>query len=64
MPEVGDRIEVAAAKGAPSKRGTVVARSGTMLTVEWDDGHRSSFCPAPGGVTVDRLPAAQDTRSL
>ena len=54
MADVGDRIEVAAAKGAPSKHGSVVDKSGTMLTVEWDDGHRSTFCPAPGSVTRER----------
>jgi hypothetical protein len=51
--ETGDRIVVAAAKGAPSKRGTVVAKVGTMLTVEWEDGHSSSFTPAPGSVWVE-----------
>jgi hypothetical protein len=51
--EVGDRIMVAAAKGAPSKKGAVVAKSGSMLTVEWDDGHQSFFYPAPGSVTVN-----------
>jgi hypothetical protein len=51
--EIGDRIVVAAAKGAPSKRGTVVAKGVTMLTVEWEDGHSSSFTPAPGSVWVD-----------
>lgn len=53
MAEVGDRIAVSARKGAPSKRGKVVAATGTMLTVEWDDGHTSSFYPAPGSVTVE-----------
>jgi hypothetical protein len=53
MPEVGDQIVVAAAKGAPSKRGRVVAKSGSMLTVRWDDGHASSFVPARGSVTVE-----------
>ena len=52
MVDIGDHIEVAAAKTAPSKRGTVVGKSGTMLTVEWDDGHRSTFVPAPGALTV------------
>ena len=52
MAEVRDRIEVAAAKGAPSKRGVVVAKSGSMLAVEWDNHRRSSFYPAPGAVTV------------
>lgn len=53
MAEVGDRITVSAGKGAPSKHGKVVAASGTMLTVEWGDGHTSSFYPAPGSVTVE-----------
>jgi hypothetical protein len=54
MADIGDRIEVAAAKAAPSKRGTVVGKSGTMLTVEWEDGHKSTFCPAPGALTIGR----------
>lgn len=56
MPDVGDRIAVAAAKGAPSKRGTVVAKAGSMLVVEWDDGRRTTFSPAPGSVTVEPRP--------
>ncbi len=54
MTNVGDRIAVVASKGAPSRRGTVVERSGRMLVVDWDDGHRSSFYPAPGSVTVEQ----------
>lgn len=54
MAEVGDVILAAAAKGAPSKRGRVIAKSGDMLTVAWDDGHESEFMPAPGSVTVER----------
>ena len=53
MAEIGDRVVVAAAKGAPSKRGTVVAKTGSMLTLEWQDGHTSSFTPAPGSVWVE-----------
>ena len=53
MAEKGDRIVVAAAKGAPCKKGTVVAKSGSMLTVEWEDGHTSSFTPGPGAVWVE-----------
>lgn len=54
MPSIGDRIAVAAGKGAPSKRGTVVDLVGGMLVVDWDDGRRTSFHPAPGSVTVER----------
>jgi hypothetical protein len=54
MVNVGERIEVAAAKTAPTKRGKVVAKEGAILTVEWDDGHRSSFSPAPGAVRVEK----------
>lgn len=53
MAEQGDRIAVAAGRGAPSRRGTVLDRAGRMLVVEWDDGHRSSYFPAPGAVTVE-----------
>lgn len=62
MAEVGDRIEVAAAKGAPSKRGAVVGKSGSMLMVEWEDGHRSSFTPAPGAVAVVRARVSKRTQ--
>jgi hypothetical protein len=53
MAEVGDRIVVSAAKGAPSRRGRVIAVAGSMLTVEWDDGRMSSFFPAPGSLVVE-----------
>ena len=59
MADVGDHIEVAAAKGAPSKHGVVLDKSGSMLTVEWDDGHHSEFFPAPGAVSVRRPGPAQ-----
>lgn len=62
MAEVGDHIEVAAAKGAPSKHGVVVAKKGSMLTVEWDDHHQTSFYPAPGAVSV-RKPTTGPDRS-
>jgi hypothetical protein len=55
MANVGYRNAVAAAKGAPSKRGTVVDKVGGMLVVEWDDGRRSTFSPAPGSVTVEKV---------
>ena len=56
--EIGDHVVVAAAKGAPSKRGIVVAKTGSMLTLEWQDGHTSSFTPAPGSVWVEDADAA------
>jgi hypothetical protein len=61
MVEIGDRIAVASAKAAPSKHGTVVAKSDTMLTIEWEDGRRSLFSPAPGAVTIE-TPAAPQAR--
>jgi hypothetical protein len=54
MVNVGDRIAVAAAKGAPARHGTVVEQVGRMLVVDWDDGHRSGFIPGPGAVSVQR----------
>lgn len=54
MVKPGDRIVVAAAKTAPARRGTVVEQVGAMLVVDWDDGRRSGFIPAPGAVTVQR----------
>jgi hypothetical protein len=53
MPKAGDRIAVLAGKGAPARHGKVLDEVGRMLVVEWDDGHRSSFFPAPGGVVVE-----------
>jgi hypothetical protein len=58
MVQVGDRVQVVAGKHAPSKRGIVVAKSGPILSVEWDDGHRSSFSPAPGAVSVEKQAAS------
>lgn len=52
MVQVGDRIAVAARKTAPSRRGTVADVVGTMLIVDWDDGRRSTFYPAPGSLSV------------
>lgn len=53
MPDIGDRIMVVAGKGAPGRRGEVVGKQGSMLTVQWVDGTRSSFYPAPGSVHVE-----------
>ena len=53
MPDMGDRIVAAASKDAPSRRGTVVDRVGEMLVVDWDDGRRTTFYPAPGAVAVE-----------
>ena len=60
MAEIGDRVMVAAAKGAPCRRGTVVAKTGSMLTLEWQDGHTSSFTPAPGSVWVEDVETRAD----
>lgn len=67
MVNVGDRIAVAAAKGAPARHGTVVEQVGRMLVVDWDDGHRSGFIPGPGAISVQRrasgaAPAARGGR--
>ncbi len=53
---VGDRIVVESEKvGSPPRRGEITARSGTMLTVRWDDGQESTFVPSAGSLRVEHL---------
>ncbi|HVM04402.1 MAG TPA: DUF1918 domain-containing protein [Acidimicrobiales bacterium] len=51
---VGDRIVVESEKvGSPPRRGEIVAVSGSLLTVSWDTGDRSTFVPSAGSLTVE-----------
>lgn len=50
MADVGARIEVTTT-GAP-RTGVVIAVSGAMLTVRWDNGGETSLIPGPGDLTV------------
>jgi hypothetical protein len=53
MPNVGDEIELASKKvGQETRRGTVTAVGGTMLTVRWSSGGESVFVPGPGSLTI------------
>jgi hypothetical protein len=50
MADVGARIEVTTT-GTP-RTGVVIAVSGAMLTVRWDNGGETSLIPGPGDLTV------------
>jgi Domain of unknown function (DUF1918) len=53
MVEVGDRVELAAAKVERRPRnGVVTAVRGRMLTVRWDSGEQSTVVPASGTLSV------------
>lgn len=55
MADVGDRVSVASNKaGAPPRLGSVKAKTGNLLRVEWDSGEESTFMPGPGSVEVLR----------
>lgn len=52
---VGDRIVVESEKvGSPPRRGEIVAVSGSLLTVSWDTGDRSTFVPSAGSLKVEQ----------
>lgn len=53
MVEVGDRVELAAAKvERRPRRGVVTAIRGPMITVRWDSGQQSMVVPASGTLSV------------
>lgn len=53
MVEVGDRVELSAAKGGqPPHSGVASAVRGRMITVRWDSGEQSTVVPAPGTLSV------------
>ncbi len=52
---VGDRIVVESEKvGTPPRRGEIVAVSGKLLTVRWENGQQSTFVPSAGSLRADR----------
>lgn len=56
--KVGDKISIDAKRvGQPRRFGVVKditdGLSGTRYTVEWEDGHESSFAPQAGNLTVE-----------
>ena len=53
MTKTGDRIELAGRKvGQGPRVGTVEEIHGSLLTVRWDSGERTSFTPGAGSMTV------------
>lgn len=59
MAGVGDRIVVESEKvGSAPRRGEIVAVSGRLLTVRWEDGSQSTFVPSAGSLSVDQSPDA------
>jgi hypothetical protein len=50
MADVGDRVEMLS-KGGP-RQGVVRRVSGTLVTVEWDNGGQTTVIPAPGVMSV------------
>ena len=60
MPEIGDRVAIAGNKvGQAPREGTVRAKTGNLIRVEWDSGEESTLMPAPGTLTVLRGRAAK-----
>lgn len=53
MPEIGDRVAIAGNKvGQAQREGTVRAKTGNLIRVEWDSGEESTMLPAPGVLNV------------
>jgi hypothetical protein len=53
MVQVRDVIEIAPRKvGQATRRGTVKAVQGALLTIAWDSGEETSLVPAAGSMTV------------
>ena len=50
MPDVGDRVEMTSKAGP--RQGVVRRVSGTLVTVEWDNGSQTTVIPAPGVMSV------------
>ena len=50
MADVGDRVEMLSKGGA--RQGVVRRVSGTLVTVEWDNGGQTTVIPAPGVMSV------------
>lgn len=53
MAKTGDRVVLTTQRvGQAPRTGTVEAVNGTMLTVSWDSGDRTTFIPAAGSLEV------------
>ena len=53
MTKPGDRIECPGNKVGQSRRiGTVEEVHGSMLTIHWDSGERTTFTPTAGSLSV------------
>jgi hypothetical protein len=64
MPEIGDQIQLAAAKVNQAPRtGVVTAVKGGMITVRWPSGEQSVVVPGPGTLTVIGQEGAAPRRS-
>ena len=62
VPDIGDEIQLAAAKvGQASRTGVVTDVQGRMITVQWPSGETSRLFPAAGTLTVVR-PAGRVAR--
>jgi Domain of unknown function (DUF1918) len=53
MVQSGDRVTVDGRRvGQAPRSGVVTAVNGTLVTVQWDDGHVTIFAPMAGTMTV------------
>jgi hypothetical protein len=53
MYKVGDRVVVDGRKVGQARRGGVITTvNGAMVTVQWEDGHTTSFVPSAGSMSV------------
>ena len=60
---VGDQVLVDGRRvGDPTREGVVNAVNGSLVTIQWDDGHESTFAPLAGTmrVTGRSEPSAED----
>jgi hypothetical protein len=54
MVKVGERIWIESEKvGVEPRTGLVVGVDGTLVRVQWDDGHESSITPTAGAMRTE-----------
>jgi len=54
MVKVGERIWIESEKvGVEPRTGLVVGVDGTLVRVQWDDGHESSITPSAGAMRTE-----------